>query len=115
MQPIGCELRELLILAYASAVGFSVSGAISTFLQLVTRRPVAFAMPEGGARAPTYILTALSFMAIGPYVMARTSIRLRFREGGPLSVFAAGLTISLMWSLCFGIALMGLVLAAYGG
>lgn len=106
-------MRELLILVYATAVGLSVSGAVSTFLQLVTRRPVAFAMPNGGA--PTYILTALSFMAIGPYVMARMALRLRFREGGSAAVLAAGLTISLMWSMCFGIALIGLVLAGARG
>lgn len=102
-------MRELFILTYATAVGFAASGALSTFIQLVTRRPVAFAIPEGGA--PAYVLTALSFMVIGPYVIARSAIRMTFAERRSWGVLGGGIAIALGWAMCSGIALLGLVLA----
>ena len=103
-------MHEALVLAYATAVGFAVSGALSTLIQLMTRRPVAFALPDGSA--PAYVLTALSFILIGPYVVARTSLHLVFVEGRSWGFLSGGAVIALGWSACSGIILLGLVLSA---
>lgn len=102
-------MREALILVYATAVGFAASGVLSTFIQMVTRRPVAFAVPAGGA--PAYVITALGFMVIGPYVVARSTLRLAFAEGRSIGILGGGLAIATGWAMCSGVALLGFVLA----
>lgn len=109
----GSLLRELMILAYATAVGFAVSGMISAVLQLVTKRPVAFALPSGGA--PAYLLAALSFVITGPYIVARASFQARFLNGGSLGIMGGGLFVAVLWSTCSGIVILGLALSIGSG
>ncbi len=106
-------MREAFILAYATAVGFAASGATSTLVQTVTGRPVAFAAPEGGYWR--LFLAALSFMVTGPYIVARTTFRMAAERGRSFGLVGGGLAVALLWSMCSGIAILGLVLSLRAG
>ncbi len=105
-------VRELMILVYATAVGFAASGMISTLMQSVTKRPVAFAIPNGGGGL-VYFLTAISFALTGPYIVARATFRTYFAER-EWTMIGAGLFIAALWSTCSGILVLGLALSVGG-
>ena len=105
-------VRELMILVYATAVGFAASGMISTLMQSVTKRPVAFAIPNGGGGL-VYFLTAISFALTGPYIVARATFRTSFAER-EWTMIGAGLFIAALWSSCSGILVLGLALSVGG-
>jgi Family of unknown function (DUF6949) len=105
-------MREALIMAYATAVGFAASGMFSTLFQLIMGRPLAFAVPQGGA--PSYFLAAIGFAVTGPYIISRAAFRARFVEKKSLGVLGGGLFIATLWSTCSGIAVLGLVLSLPG-
>ena len=102
------KVFELILLAFAAAFGFAAAGTISALLQLFTNRPVAFAIPEGGAGA--YVTAAVKFMLAGPYIMALVALRARFVDRRSWGLLAGGITIAVIWSICSGILLMDLML-----
>jgi len=102
-------MREALILAYATAVGFAASGMVSTLFQWVRGRPVAFALPNGGL--PAYLLAALTIAVTGPYIVARLAFRARFAEQKSWAMLGGGLAIATLWSTCSGIVVLGFLLS----
>ena len=99
---------EFMLLAFAAAFGFAVSGSVSALLQWLTNRPVGFAVPEGGA--VRYLVAALKFMLAGPYIMVQVSLRARFIDQKSWGVLGGGITIATIWSICSGILLIDLML-----
>ncbi len=106
-------MREFWILIYASAVGFVAAGVISSLYQLVTRRQVAFAMPN--TRFVTCFAAVVSFALVGPYIVARNTFRTRFVDHKPLSWLAGGLGLAALWSACSGILVLDVALAVRAG
>lgn len=102
-----------MILLYAAAVGFVAAGIASSFYQLVTARPVAFVLPSG--RLLACIAAGLSFALIGPYIVARTAIRLVTVDRRPATWLLGGFAIVLMWSACSGIIVLDLALSLRHG
>ena len=105
-------MREALILAYATAVGFAASGATSTLIQWMQGRPVAFALPSGGLLS--FLATGLSLAVTGPYIVVRAAFFAWFAERRSLAIFGGGLLVATLWSTCSGIVVLGLVLALPG-
>lgn len=99
---------ELLLLVFAAAFGFAAAGGTSALLQWLTKRPVAFAVPERGAVA--YMVAALKIMLAGPYIVAQASLRARFVDQKSWGILGGGITIAAIWSICTGILLIDLML-----
>jgi hypothetical protein len=106
-------LSELLVLAYATAVGFAAAGIASTFYQWVTARPVAFVLPSG--RIVACVLAGVSFALVGPYIVARTAIRSVTVDRRPATWLVGGFAIVLLWSACSGILVLDLALSLRHG
>ena len=102
-------MREFWILVYASAVGFVAAGVISSLYQLVTRRQVAFSIPN--PRFVSCFAAVVSFALVGPYIVARNTIRSRFVDRKPLSWLAGGFGLAALWSACSGILVLDVALA----
>ena len=102
-------MREFWILVYASAVGFVAAGVISSLYQLVTRRQVAFSIPN--PRFISCFAAVVSFALVGPYIVARNTIRSRFVDRKPLSWLAGGFSLAALWSVCSGILVLDVALA----
>ena len=99
---------ELLLLVFAAAFGFAAAGTSSALLQWLTKRPVVFAAPEGGAIG--YVAAALKFMLTGPYIVVQASFRARFVDQKSWGFLGGGITIAAIWSACTGILLIDLML-----
>ena len=91
-------------LAYATAVGFTAAGLISTLYALYSGKAASLTQPvltvQDGLR--TVMLSAFA----GPWVLA--SAAYKTRKSGSLSAgfFVAGMSLSWVWGLCFGIILI---------
>jgi len=100
---------ELLLLVYATAVGFVAAGLAASLFQLVTSRPVAFVLPS--TRLVSCFVAGLSFALVGPYIVARAAVRARWSDRKPLTWLAGGLALALLWSTCSGIVVLDLALS----
>ncbi len=105
-------MQGAMILAYATAVGFAASGMISTLLQWIKGRPVAFALPAGGMTS--YFLAAVAFAVIGPYIVARSALRAGLSGKGSWATLGTGLLAATVWSTCSGLAVLGFVASLSG-
>ena len=113
MPASGRRLSQLMILAYATAVGFAAAAIASSFYQLVTARPVAFALPN--ARPLPMILAGVSIALVGPYVVARAAVRAVTVDRRPASWLVGGFAIVFLWSACSGILVLDLLLSLRHG
>lgn len=102
-------MSELLLFTFCIAVGFVAAGLTSSLVQLVTGRPVVFALPR--ASLIPCILAGVSFTVIGPYIVARGAVRASLTDGKPLTWLAGGLTLALLWSACSGIIVLDIALS----
>ena len=107
-------MREGLIMLYATALGFGAAGLIASFLQLVTNRPVAFAIPDK-AGILSYVTAALRFAIIGPYIIARMAFRAAAPPQRSLGMLGGGLFVATLWSTCSGILVLGLAVSLMTG
>lgn len=106
-------LYELAIAAYAAACGFVAAGILSSFHQLLTDRPVRFAIDlETMGKG---LLGVLLCAFAGPFIIMRNAIRGRMQENRPVGWLVASTAIATGWSLCSGIVVVQLVLAMRGG
>ena len=101
-------MLEALLIIFCAAFGFATAGTVSALLQWVTKRPVAFAIPEGGA--VNYVTAALKFMVTGPYIMAKAAFHARFVDHRSWGMLGGGLAIAAMWSICSGLLVIDLML-----
>ncbi len=94
-------------LAYATAVGFTAAGFASTLYSLYSGRTASLTHPVETIADGLRIIV-LSLIA-GPWILASSTYSSR-REGNLTSgFFGAGIFISWLWSLCFGIILITLI------
>ncbi len=100
-------MLESVLFAFAAAFGFAASGTASAAFQLVTKRPVAFALPSGGTAR--YALTLIGFAVTGPYIMAKAAFRARFIDHRSWAMLGVGMSIAVMWSICSGILVLDLM------
>jgi len=105
IKPTGFGIMLLLFqFAYATAVGFTAAGFISTLYVLFTGKAASLTQPvktvEDGLR--TIFLSSFA----GPWMLASASYKTR--KNGSLSAgfFVAGMSLSWVWGLCFGIILI---------
>jgi hypothetical protein len=102
-------LRDLIIVGYASMVGFVVAGIVASFYKWVTSEPAKFMLLGQGIPA---LLTSFAFCAAtGPIIVLDHVLRLRTVDKGPLSQLCAGIAVTAMWSCCSGIVFLSLVVA----
>lgn len=102
-------LFKLLLLCYASAIGFTAAGIVSSFYQLVTAKPVRFALLGDGAGA--MFVSALFFAVCGPMIMFRTAVRARLIDNQSVGILCGGVAIAAIWGCCVGIVALDLVLS----
>ncbi|MGV8840196.1 MAG: DUF6949 family protein [Bauldia sp.] len=100
---------ELWLLLYCAAVGFVAAGLASSLFQLVTRRQVAFAVPQ--PRIVECFVAAVSFAFIGPYIVARGAVRAVRADRRPITWLVGGLAVAGVWSACSGIVVLDFALA----
>ena len=100
-------LRDGLLLAYCAGVGFVAAGVAASFYKMVTHEPARFALLGGGVvgLAVTFLFCALT----GPAIVMDLVVRSRERKEA-LGVMAAGVGVTVLWSVCSGILVLGLVL-----
>jgi len=91
-------------LAYATAVGFTAAGLVCTLYAMASGKKASLAVSvetvQDGLR--TILLSALA----GPWMLANATYKTR--KSGSLSTgfFVAGMSISWVWGLCFGVVLI---------
>ncbi len=99
-------LFELAIALYATAWGFVAAGILSSFYQLVTDKPVRFAVELGTLWHGFVDILVCAFA--GPFIIMRNAIRGRVIEHRPVGWLVASTAIAVGWSLCSGIVVMDL-------
>lgn len=106
-------LFELAIAAYAAACGFVAAGVLSSFHQLLTDRPVRFAI-DLETMGKGFLGVLLCAFA-GPFIIMRNAIRGRIQENRPVGWLVASTAIATGWSLCSGIVVVQFALAMRAG
>jgi hypothetical protein len=93
-------------ISYATAVGFTAAGLVSTVYAIYSGKKASLTQPietvQDGLR--TIFLSAFA----GPWVLA--SVAVKSKRDGSLSTtyFVAGMSLSWFWGLCFGIILIAI-------
>lgn len=94
-------------LAYATAVGFTAAGFVSTIYAMYSGKKASLTQPvetvQDGLR--TVFLSAFA----GPWVLASATVSTK--RSGSLSnlFFVAGISLSWFWGLCFGVILISVL------
>lgn len=100
---------DLIIAAFATAIGFVGSGIIASFYQLITAQPPKFDIEDSSILAG--VAGVLLLMFAGPVILMRNAIRGRLLERRPVGWLAASTCIAGAWSLCSGVVLLQFGLA----
>lgn len=102
-------MGDLGILIFCAAVGFAIAGCLTSFYKLVTSRSLASAAQE--SKALGMAVAAAFAVFAGPVLIFEKLIE-GVRGGElPASMVVGGVVISLIWSACAGVLLVGLALA----
>ncbi len=102
-------LRDLIIIGYASTVGFVTAGIVASFYKWVTSEPARFTMLGQGT--PAMVTTFVFCAMTGPIIVLDRAVHLRQTEKGPISLLLGGLLVAALWSCCSGILLVSLIVA----
>ena len=107
-------MGETLLFTYACACGFVFAAVLATGYQLVTSRPARFELLTAAseARLLATIVTACLVVWAAPYIIMRNAVRGRLIEGRPVGWLVASFGIAVLWSMCVGILVLQLALAA---
>ncbi len=98
----------MMLLLYATAVGFVAAGVVSSGYQLVTAQPLKLVI--GGTTGSIARATLLCAVA-GPLLIARAlAAEFAARNRTP-TILAAGTFAAMVWSCCLGILILGLSLS----
>ena len=94
-------MPSYLVYLFCAAVGFTASGAIACFYQMVTAQRADFATEWDGLWAA--VIAVLLSMFGGPFILARkVYVGIRLGEMGALPAIAF-VVLCLMWSTCAGV------------
>lgn len=102
-------LFDLLLLGYATGVGFAIAGIVATSYQLVTNRPARFPVPSLTSSALFMGLAASAL--IGPFVVMRGAFRSWLERRQPAGWAVAGVAVAMLWAACSGVLLLDLAVA----
>lgn len=93
-------MQQILVYSYVMAVGFVAAGLCASFAQLMTQRPLTFAVvPRPAVLAPAAVLTRV---LAGPAIIMRNAIRGALLEGRPPVWLVASTLIAAIWSFFSG-------------
>lgn len=96
-------MSEFAIMLFCAAVGFAVSGAVSSLYQLVTAKKAELLNPPKSGSAAAMVGAALVSLLGGPFIMARMmAVDLRSRKLSAVPALA-GLIAVFMWSTLAGL------------
>jgi hypothetical protein len=98
----------MMLLLYATAVGFVAAGLVSSGYQLVTAQPLKLVI--GGTTASIARATVLCAVA-GPLLIARALASELAAKNRTPTILAAGTFAAMVWSCCLGILILGLTLS----
>lgn len=102
-------MSDLEILLFCAVIGFVIAGCLASFYKLVTSRSLASAAQD--SKALGMAVAAVFAVFAGPVLIFEKVVE--GMRGGKLPPLAAvgGLVISLVWSACAGVLLVGLAIA----
>ena len=106
-------LREGLIIAYCAAVGFVAAGIAASFYKMVTSQAARFALLGEGWLAA--ISTFFFFAVTGPAIIMEGAIKRWVGDRQAVAWLLAALGIAVLWSVCSGILVLGLIMSLGGG
>jgi len=101
-------MNSLAVYVYVTAVGFVAAGVLSSFVQLVSGRPMGFGVEPGP------MLTSLGGVILrvlaGPAILMRNAWRGVTLQARPKIWFGLSAAIAAVWSLLSGAVLLDLIL-----
>jgi hypothetical protein len=103
---------ETLELFLSLALGFAVSGLISTAYQAITARPPSFRLLNAEAR-PVALAAVPLLVFAAPFIIMRNTIRGRLIEGRRFEFVMLATVLAGIWSMMSGTAVV-MVLRAVG-
>ena len=105
-------MLDFAIFFYVMAVGFVSAGVLSSFVQLVSGRPMRFGIE------PSPIFVSLGGVVLrvwaGPAILMRNAWRGLRIESRPKAWFGVSAAIAAVWSLFSGAVLLDLILTLQG-
>lgn len=103
-------MSELGVFFYCAAMGFVVSGTISSFYQWVTSERAEFTVARAGPAG--IVLAVLLSMFAGPFIVVRKVVAgVRSQEIKALPA-AIGVIVAGMWSVVAGVFFVSLLITA---
>ena len=100
-------MPDVLLFAYAAAVGFVSAAVLAAIYRGLTSEPVSFT-----TRGPGLVSIVASFLfrlVVGPAIIVRQSVVSAQAGTVPSSWAAAGVMVAMVWSGCLGIAIIAIV------
>ena len=90
-------------------MGFVAAGIAASFFKMVTSEPARFALlgPSWLGLVTTFIFCALT----GPAIIMGYAIRRRPTDREALKLFAGGVLVAALWSVCSGILVLQVVIS----
>jgi hypothetical protein len=101
-------MQSLAIYLYITAVGFVAAGVLSSFVQLVSGRPLHFGIERSTLLGS--IGAVVLRMLAGPAILMRNALRMLRDRSQPAIWFGLSAAIAAMWSLLSGAFLLDLIL-----
>jgi hypothetical protein len=101
-------LRDGFLVLYCAAVGFVASGVAASFYKMMTREAPGFALLGKGwfAAAVTFLFCGVT----GPAIVMDIVLRGRIADRAAVGTMLAGLFVAMLWSICSGVLVLGLVI-----
>lgn len=101
-------VRDLLLLVYASAIGFVSAGITASFYRMVTSEPARF----GPAGTSSLALVSAFFLGAlaGPIIILQSALNGVRERRIPRTMLGAGVIIAGLWSGCIGILVLDVAL-----
>jgi hypothetical protein len=106
------KMQPLLLGAFAFLTGLTAGGLVSTVLELLCGRPLAFVEPYV---SPDHVVRTLAATALaGPFMLVNDAIAARRERRISLLGLLSCLCTAMLWALALGVVLLALVSAALG-
>jgi hypothetical protein len=101
-------LRQGLLIFYCAAVGFVASGVAASLYKMITLESARFKLLGDGwfGTVATFFFCAVT----GPAIVMDLVIRNRLVDKNAVGALVAGLFVAVLWSVCSGVVVLGVVL-----
>lgn len=105
----GAVLAELLLLAYAAAVGFVAAGIAASLYKMITLEQARFRLLGHSFLA---WITAFAFCALtGPVIVVNQAIQSHKKDRSAIGWLFAGIFVAALWSCCLGVVVLEFALS----